>query len=253
MADYHYVQLRVRHVKCIDETTGWGSDDIAIGGIAIYHDFKLKLISPVSLGEFHEGSSRNVYKKLVGMSMKGGDSKFYPVKIPGTSVQKNVKLFYFNPGKTYYVGSSPVKRSKFVSAILFLAEKDVGGGFKSFLYDTVLPVVRSARNKAKADFTTKLAAGTLDITDMSAIILSKYITRKKLVEVGFAAITAGGAYIGDDISFPVIVRQEIASYGYFPNGRRDTDNRSYYFNPAGILKIGFDGKYRLRLDWKKYN
>lgn len=54
MPDYRYVRLRVRHAKCIDETTGPGSDDIAID-------------NPCLLRSPHVKEDRMIRHRLLGM------------------------------------------------------------------------------------------------------------------------------------------------------------------------------------------
>lgn len=111
MAVYHYIKPRVISAHCVDETSpeSAGSDEIMIGGVAVYNTWSskhkgfTKAISPVSLGDWDDGEAREFKNK---------------VKVVGMSMWNHPRLEF---PKTF-------------GAILFLAERD-GRGFDAFAHE----------------------------------------------------------------------------------------------------------------------
>lgn len=222
MPKYHYIQLRVRHSKCVRDTPEWSSDEIAIGGVAIYHDFRTKIIPPVKLGQFHDGSTSTAKRKVIGMSMWGGDSTYYLTPL-GLK-----RLFYHNPGTSGI--------PKYFSAVVVMAELDFGGGFGGWISNRLRPRVKYVAGKIKSRI---VAEGVVYIHSYE---------KKALANTVSDTLPTGTS---DDIFLRSnCITQKVVSYSYFPNGRRDTDNKSYYFYENEDHRTG--GKYRLRMDWLKY-
>ena len=80
-SSYRYIQLRVRKVKCEEETFGLGPDDIHIGGVVAYPDFRTKVFRK-NFGAFNEGEQIPFTKKLFGLDLRSGKNDTdYPVRI----------------------------------------------------------------------------------------------------------------------------------------------------------------------------
>jgi hypothetical protein len=203
-----------------------------MGGVAIKHDFRTKFINPVKLGEFDTGWEGNVRRKVIGMSMWGGDQQWINGNQP----------FYHNPDNSGI--------PKIFHSLVFLGESDFGG-FEAYLKYTVLPVVKTIAAKMKAEVVKLLKKGLppqivfsmLDVNSSTNYILTDLTS-------GFGNLLSLGA--SDDVFYTaMLVSQEVRSYNEFSNGRRDTNNKSYYFWEK---KDKADGaKYLVRMDWYKYN
>ncbi len=227
---YHYLQLRVRHVKCYKETAGWTADDMCIGGVAYYHDFRTKRFSG-TLGDFDTGDSRDVQKKLVGMSMWGSNDKNY---------YHGVRPFYHNPGNSGI--------TKCYGAVVMLGESDAGG-FGQFIRYVLHPAVKKFAKQAKKAAIIAITAGA-DPKDLFKSSKSGALGVPNLAEFVLEGLDNVLQGLPDDVFNTIqVIPCGVTSYGKFGTGRSDTDNKSYYF----YEKSGRKGaKYRLRMDWKKY-
>lgn len=261
-----------------------------MGGIAIHHDLATSIIAPQKIGDFEEGEinsgggrGRQIIAEFPMHDWGGSLPKIsYPVKIfyyapnsKGKIIKKSamVRLPIFSgrpdepeaydlfkydksDANRYPFTNGKIKLSwpQFVGALLFLAEKDIGGGFDSFL-KKVLPKVKKAANKVKNRHLARLKTG------ISADLLHYALTPEKSefrlsdgdkADLKVDAFTAGGPSIGDDISRPVIVSRTLYSFkGFTPDERRNSPNHFETFHKASKGISGFDGKYHWEFDWER--
>ena len=236
MMKNHYVRVRARHIKCYEDQPGWGDDEIAVGGVAIYHDFRTKTFLK-HLGSFSEGYSKDRDIKVFGMSMCGGD------RMSVSTPWGTIRPFYHNPGTSGI--------PKFFGAVIIMAERDTGG-FREWIEDHVHPVVKDKAKKVKEKVVGDLING---VGPSAASILSGLSLSQKLKNrLQWSAIWAGGPGIGDDIFTPdtILFWTRTNAYERFPADIRgstvtDTANQSRHYRDPST-----SAHYRLRLDWKMY-
>jgi len=68
------LEFRLLRVKCQDETggTNFGSDDIAVGGVAVNPDGSTAKIGEFKIGEFDKGESKPVDRRLALFDLRNG-------------------------------------------------------------------------------------------------------------------------------------------------------------------------------------
>lgn len=275
--NYDYIRLRVRHVN--RHRGQWpqdAPDEIAVGGIRIYHDGRTKVINPINLGSFGENRGYDVKKNLPGMSMRGGDplevetmpiilnqgEEGHEIELPGI----NINPFFHNPGRTYWTNIDlggyryhhphgvvtlppgvmlpiPVRLPKTFAVVLFMAEIDAGTqGFKDWINDTLHPIVKDKTSIVKSQI----------ISDIKIIDLSQTINT--VVRSEMDNIIAGGNIDLNDLGnielpepeLPGLSdaeKQELAISALFAGGLHNIgwEIGSALFGPIGGLIFALGG------------
>jgi hypothetical protein len=238
----HYIQLRIRYTRCYEETgIDWtGADEMAVGGVAIYHDFRTKSFYK-KIGEFNTGTKKKKNFKLVAMSMWGGDKKEI-----GTPLH-TIKPFHHNPADSDI--------PKYYGAVVFMAESDYGN-FKNWIHTELRDEVQDIANYVKQRIILNVAtSGSLpNSTFIRNAFEESYGTLKVKFETEMLISKLNP--FGDAMFIPStpFIYTHTNSYVEFPESIRgdannNTENKTRHFKHS---EIGKNAHYELDLDWKMY-
>ena len=221
---YNELQFRVRSVECIDDTKGWGDDDISIGGAAIFANGKT-ITLPALLNEY---------------PFETGETKtFDPPKVFANFKFEDEDTVTYQ-GKTY-----PIEWPRAFMVLIIMVEEDLAGDFP----DEVAKIVNQIKDSIKPEIESAVAGAIGGVIGgpMGTAIGSAvgYVVSKILDWVIVELISLIKEWYEDDL-FPVRSLSVTINTPYLPEPVGTKTHSSGHTKWIGW----HEGEYKLNFDWR---
>ena len=221
---YKELQFRVKSVKCIDDTKGWGDDDISIGGAAIYPN----------------GKTVTLPRLLNEHPFETGETKTFDPP------QVFAKFSFEDEDTVTYKGNAyPIEWPRSFMVLVIMVEEDLAGNFP----EEVAKIVNQIKDSIKPEIESAVAGaigGVIGGPIGSAIGSAVgYVVSKILDWVIVELISLIKEWYEDDL-FPVRSFSVTINTPYLPEPVGTKTHSSGHTKWVGW----HEGEYRLDFDWR---